>query len=205
MLTWIIIRASTPSYTCSTWGYSSPWFSAATRSQCYLEPSPSGRPWSPQKHRGLSVKNGDSPDCFPFTQHLKRTPNFSLLQLQSSVQSFSLLSTFCVMTSSWGKELRGWVWGEGLFFSGKPNCRMQHILSLAAFHTSPRGSWRAQAGVRRYQLTSTLPEHIFAHTQWHTACTTADLRGPKEVLGWQLREYLVSSERCYKAEYLTNE
>lgn len=56
MLTWIIIWASIPSYTCSTWGYSSPWFSAAIKVQCYLEPSPSGRPWSPQKHRGLSVK-----------------------------------------------------------------------------------------------------------------------------------------------------
>lgn len=82
---------------------------------------------------------------------------------------------------------------------------MQHILSLAAFHASPRGSWRAQAGVRRYQLTSTLPEHIFTHTYWHTACSTVDLHGPKEILGWQLGEYLVSSELYYKAEYLTNE
>ena len=56
MLTWIIIWASIPSYTCSTWGYRSPWFSAAIRAQCYLELSPSGSPWSPQKHRGLSVK-----------------------------------------------------------------------------------------------------------------------------------------------------
>lgn len=163
MLTWIIIWASIPSYTCSTWGYSSPWFSAAIRAQCYLEPSPSGRPWSPQKHRGLSVKMEMAQIAFSL-HNISRGLWTSLFCSYSQVcSSLSLLSTFCVMTSSWGKELRGWVWGEGLFFSGKPNCRMQHILSLAAFLTSPRGSWRAQAGVRRYQLNSSVPEHILTH------------------------------------------
>lgn len=106
------------------------------------------------------------------------------------------------MTSSWGKELRGWVWGEGLFFSRKPNCRMQHILSLAAFHTSPRGSWRPQAGVRRYQLTSSMPERILTQRQWHTTCTIVDLHRLKEILQWWLGEYLMSFVCCYKAKYL---